>query len=248
VTEGRTAIGWGIAGAGSALAAALVLATLLAGNTARAIRAQGQTVEVKGFAEQRISSDWAEWRGRFTTRAALLADAYAQLERQQALVLEFLRERGVEADSVTLSPVQTQVLYTRNAKGVTTNQIFGYALSLQLAHGSSDIDLIERLARDSGALVKDGIEFTASHPRYLYTRLGELKIDLLAAATADARKRAETLAHNSGGAIGPLRFARQGVFQITPVNSTDVSDYGRNDTSSREKSAKAVVTIRYAIE
>jgi hypothetical protein len=47
---------------------------------------------------------------------------------------------------------------------------------------------------------------------------------------------------------GPLRYARQGVFQVTPANSAEVSDYGRNDTTSREKSIKAVATIRYAIE
>jgi hypothetical protein len=63
-----------------------------------------------------------------------------------------------------------------------------------------------------------------------------------------ARRRAEVLAENSRARIGMLRSARQGVFQITPANSTEVSDYGRNDTSAREKSIKAVVTIRYALE
>jgi hypothetical protein len=60
--------------------------------------------------------------------------------------------------------------------------------------------------------------------------------------------RAEELAKNSGSEVGTLKYASQGVFQITPVNSTDVSDYGIYDTSTVDKSIKAVVTIEYSIK
>jgi hypothetical protein len=60
--------------------------------------------------------------------------------------------------------------------------------------------------------------------------------------------RAEELAKNSGSEVGTLKYASQGVFQITPVHSTDVSDYGIYDTSTIEKSIKAVVTIEYSIK
>jgi hypothetical protein len=60
--------------------------------------------------------------------------------------------------------------------------------------------------------------------------------------------RAEELAKNSGSEVGKLKYASQGVFQITPVNSTDVSDYGIYDTTTIEKSIKAVVTIEYSIK
>ncbi len=59
--------------------------------------------------------------------------------------------------------------------------------------------------------------------------------------------RASSLAENSGSKVGALKYASQGVFQITPLYSTDVSGYGRYDTSTIEKSVKAVVTIEYSI-
>ena len=64
---------------------------------------------------------------------------------------------------------------------------------------------------------------------------------------ANAKKRAESIAKASGNKIGRIRSARMGVFQITPVNSYDVSDWGMNDTSSLEKKVNAVVNVEFAI-
>ena len=52
----------------------------------------------------------------------------------------------------------------------------------------------------------------------------------------------------TGNKIGAIRSAKMGVFQITPVTSTDVSDWGVNDTTSLDKKVMAVVTVSFAIE
>jgi uncharacterized protein len=44
-----------------------------------------------------------------------------------------------------------------------------------------------------------------------------------------------------------VRSARLGAYQVTPRNSTEVSDYGINDTSSREKDVTAVVSVTFAV-
>ena len=70
---------------------------------------------------------------------------------------------------------------------------------------------------------------------------------MLAEATSNAKKRAEQMAVSTGNKIGVMRSAKMGVFQITPVNSFDVSDYGLNDTTSLEKKVNAVVNVEFAI-
>ena len=45
-----------------------------------------------------------------------------------------------------------------------------------------------------------------------------------------------------------MRSSSLGVYQITPRNSTDVSDYGVNDTSSRLKDVTAVVSATFAVK
>ncbi len=71
---------------------------------------------------------------------------------------------------------------------------------------------------------------------------------MLAEATKNAKQRAENMVHATGNLIGTMRSARMGVFQITPVTSTDVSDYGENDTSALEKTVMAVVSVTFSIE
>ena len=71
---------------------------------------------------------------------------------------------------------------------------------------------------------------------------------MLAAATKDARERAEQIASQGGRKIRALRAAKMGVFQITPRNSSDTSAEGINDTTSREKTIRAFVSASFTME
>jgi hypothetical protein len=83
-------------------------------------------------------------------------------------------------------------------------------------------------------LIQEGVVVESSAPTYIYTKLADLKIEMLAEATKDATARARQIAENSGARLGAIREARMGVMQINPVHSTAVSDSGNNDTSSLE--------------
>ena len=72
-----------------------------------------------------------------------------------------------------------------------------------------------------------------------------MKKGLLEEATRNGYERARILASGGGGAVGPLASVPQGVFQIVPRSSVEVSDYGEYDTTSIEKTIKAVVTLDY---
>lgn len=237
----------GLVGLGIALGLALVAAAAILSNSFLAARSADQALEVKGFAEREIESDLAGWRGEFTTRDATLEAAHATLTAQRARVVALLTEAGVPDDARSLAPVRTQILFVHDVQGRVTNKIEGYALTQQVSITSRDIDLVLGAAAATDSLIREGIEFSSHSPEFFYTKLGELKIDMLRDATADGRRRAETLASAGGGELDRLVSARQGVFQITPANSNEVSDYGRNDTSTRTKSIKAVVTLRYAL-
>ncbi|MEP6847365.1 MAG: SIMPL domain-containing protein, partial [Acidobacteriota bacterium] len=47
--------------------------------------------------------------------------------------------------------------------------------------------------------------------------------------------------------IGSVRSAKMGVLQITPADSTEVSDSGMYDTSTIDKDMTAVVNISFAV-
>lgn len=64
----------------------------------------------------------------------------------------------------------------------------------------------------------------------------------------NALARAKQIASSTGSSVGALKSASKGVFQITPVNSTNVSDYGTYDTSLIDETVKAVITVRYFVK
>ena len=113
---------------------------------------------------------------------------------------------------------------------------------------SKDVERVAKVSRESTELIDAGVEFESDAPSYFYTKLDELKVEMLAKASANAKVRAESMVKATGNKIGLMRSARMGVFQITPVNSTEVSDWGVNDTSALEKKVTAVVTASFAIE
>ena len=71
---------------------------------------------------------------------------------------------------------------------------------------------------------------------------------MLALAAENAKQRAENMVKATGNKIGFIRSAKMGVFQITPINSTEVSGEGENDTSALEKKVTAVVNAAFSIE
>lgn len=71
---------------------------------------------------------------------------------------------------------------------------------------------------------------------------------MIKAATEDAQKRAEVLLGVTGNSPGNLIKARVGVFQITPLYSNEISDYGINDTSSLQKEITAVVSCDFEVK
>jgi hypothetical protein len=156
----------------------------------------------------------------------------------------------VSKDEIIASQISTETKYKhkKDDNGFETNEIESYCLGQYIQVQSNDVYKIARISRESTELIEHGIIFESKTPEYFYRKLEELKIEMLARATENAKQRAVNMAKSTENKIGFMRSARMGVFQITPVNSTEVSDWGENDTSSLYKKVTAVVTVSFAIE
>src|SRR6185295_1016018 len=163
-------------------------------------------------------------------------------------VKAYLISKGIRDDEITISSISSQTLHGRTPDGAETSEISGYSLRQELEVRSKDVQKIGQIAREATELINQGILIESMAPEYLYTQLGDLKIEMLAEAAKDAKRRAEQIAQSTDSSIGSVRTARMGVLQITPADSTDVSDSGMNDTSSLEKDITAVVNIGFAVD
>lgn len=82
----------------------------------------------------------------------------------------------------------------------------------------------------------------------MVSNLDDIKVKMVGEATKNAKARAESMIAGTNGKIGTMNSAKMGVFQIVPINSTDVSDYGINDTSSLEKKVISTVNVTFNVK
>ncbi|MGB9867405.1 MAG: SIMPL domain-containing protein [Bacillota bacterium] len=226
----------------------LVLCSWIVSRPAVEFVTSKKSITVTGSAKKEIRSDLIVWRASFSRRAQDLTKAYSLLKQDMAVVKEYLIQKGINEKEIVYWPVTTETIFASDPKtGMITRDISGYVLRQSIEIRSNDVDKVTTISRESTELIEKGIEFESYPPQYYYTKLNELKIDMLAEAAKDAMNRAEKIAASTGARIGNLRSAKMGVFQITPKNSTEVSDYGINDTSSLEKEITAVVNAEFAL-
>ena len=233
---------------GVALAIGLVLSSFILGWFYTKTKKGDEAVTVTGSARKRIKSDLVVWSAGVSYQAPQLADAYRSLSENIPRVKQYLIGKGIAENQITVSSISTQTLKQQNENGVETAEITGYSLRQQIEVRSNDVDKISQIAREATELINQGILIESNSPQYYYTKLGDLKIEMLGEAARDAKMRAEKIADSTGNNIGAVRSARMGVMQITAADSTEVSDAGISDSTTIDKDVTAVVNISFAVD
>jgi hypothetical protein len=224
--------------------AAVLTAHTLAG-TIHDARHTRDTVTVTGSARKPISADLVQWRVTVAREAAESAPAARRLHGDLAAVRTFLVQAGIPPAAISPSVVSTEPL----VENLPHHRIRRtYRVSQALRIETRKLDVVQAASTHVGDLVGRGIDVSAQSPAWVSTELSKAKLDTLEAATADARQRAQILVHGLGGKLGRMRSSSLGVYQVTPRFSTEISDYGVNDVSSREKDVNAVVSATFDVK
>lgn len=228
--------------------ATIVASVILSKGFLKVVKFTQQVINVTGSAQKNITSDYIVWTSGITRREADLPTAYKSLKDDLDKVLAYLQSKGVNKDEIIINQISTSKIFKKSKEGKDTNDVEAYELSQSVEVRSNDVQKIDKVSRESTELINQNIIFVSDAPSYFYTKLDELKIEMLAKATENAKQRADSMVKATGDKIGFMRSAKMGVFQITPVTSTDVSDYGVNDTSALEKKVMAVVSASFMID
>jgi len=234
--------------AGVALAIGLVVSSMIFGWFFAKSKKGDEAITVTGSAKKRIKSDLVVWSAGVSVQSPQLQEAYKQLSDGVPRIKQYLIGKGIPENQMTVSSITTMPLKKQDSNGVETSEITGYSLKQQVEVRSNDVDKIAQIAREATELINQGILIESNAPQYYYTQIGDLKIEMLGEAAKDAKVRAEKIAASTGNSIGAVRSAKMGVLQITPADSTDVSDSGMYDTSTIDKDMTAVVNISFAVD
>ncbi len=231
---------------------AIVGGLWIAGHYLNKAKGQPQTVSVVGGAERDFDSDLIVWNISYDVLNPDIKSGYAELKKMTQIVKKYLKDQGISEDEMDFHAVTNskETDYQYNSETHTSRTIFiGYRLTQSVRIESKNVEQVEKVQRQISELLDRGINVEDNGMAYYYTKLSDLKIEMLAEATENARMRAETIAKGAGSSLGELKVANMGVFQITAPNSPD-EDYswgGTFNTSSKKKRASINMRLTYYV-
>ncbi len=231
---------------------AIVLSAFWLGNSYVKRAKTNGSLSVTGHGKVDFTSDLIVWSGSFSQTSKDMQDAYSKLEKDREKVLNYFKNNGISEKEIVFKAVNTNYVYEDkySADGDYIGQDkIGFKLSQEVTITSNDVDLVEKLSREVTELINQGVNFYSNKPNYYYTKLADLKLELIQKATEDARTRAEKISKNSGSRLGSLISADMGVFQITgQYSNEDYSWGGVYNTTSKNKTASITVRLKYEVK
>lgn len=216
----------------------LVVGGYLLGDGLLRAKMADRSVTVRGLAERDVTADLATWTIAYSAQSTDLQSAQTDIDRDTTAITSFFKELGFEADA--LKPTGA------NVNQYSSNGIPQYTIRQRLSLRTNDIDKAQAAVARQFDLVRRGVVLEdGSGMSYTFTKLDEIKPEMVAAATKDARKSAEQFAEDSGTDVGGIKSATQGYFSIDSRDG-DAGGYGVTDTPY--KKVRVVTTVNFYLD
>ena len=227
---------------------ALIIFSLILSNAYKYKYRVNNTINVTGNAKKDFESDIVKWSADYSRKSMDLSQASEQLKQDRELVKQFLVGQGIDAKEILFNAVNInrEFSYHSDGSGNSYNTFTGYSLSQNVSVESRELNKVDNASREISTLISQGLELSSNTPNYYYSKLEDLKLELISQASDNAKQRADNIAKQAGASLGNLVRADLGIFQITGQNDNEEYSYGGVfNTTSRNKTANITVKTSY---
>jgi len=210
----------------------------LLGNAAIEFKQFDRSVTVKGLSEREYPTDIVIWPIQFTAAGNDLESLYNAIELNTKKIVSFLGNNGINTDEITLS---SPAITDKSAQqyGNNARAEFRYTAFQTVTVYSKNIDTVRSVMGSLSQLGKQGIVITGGNYNaqtdYIFTRLNDVKPEMIEEATKKAREVAEKFASDSQSSLGKIKRASQGQFSIS----------ARDKNNPHIKKIRVVSTVEY---
>ena len=198
------------------------------------------TADVKGLAERRVQADKAFWSIKYIVMGddkSEIQELYKKSEQDQEKIVTLLKESGFTEKEIRPGIINyyKKEFRDENQKLVDSkHQLIG-----EIEVQTENVNLVSEGRAKLNTLIALGLDLKNNPPTYHFTKLNDIKPEMLKEATRNARLAANEFATNAGVKVGGIRSARQGGFVIRDVGV----NYG--DTQKIEKDVRVVTNITF---
>lgn len=237
---------------GLCLAVGLAAGGWFVGKGMARFRSDTRTVTVKGLVEREVKADQAVWTLGLRRASDALPDAHQRISADRDAALAFLKKQGFTDAEIERQPTKTLDKLARDF-AQQGNERFRYVVTTAIVVKSANVDLVRASTGATDELLKGGVildggtEGGAANPRYVVSKFNDLRPQLLADATKNARAIAQQFAADSGASVGSIRSANQGNIQIFGSDGNDESA-PFSATSTPSKKIRVVSTFEFELQ
>ena len=219
----------------SIVMAAVILAVGLAN-----IITPERSVSVRGLAEREVDADLAVWNMSFSMGENSLESMQKSILEKTEVIKKYLIKHGLEESDFTVKPAAITD-NSLNSYMDQTKITYKFVAQQTILVRSGKIEAVKSAYADSLELVSAGIAVSQDYDSkvsYEFTKLNDIKPEMIAEATKNARTAAEQFAHDYNGKVGKIKKATQGLFTI------EDAAVGLED----KKSVRVVNTVEYLLK
>jgi hypothetical protein len=210
----------------------------------RSKMAEHRSVTVRGVSERNVTADLATWSVHFSHEGTELGPVQQSVDRQASAIRAFFQRAGFRPDEITDSDVALVREQPRDRDGKPVGpQKLTVSRSIQLR--TTDVMKARAAYSRQAELLRDGVELSGTSITYSFTGLNNLKPQMIAEATRNARSSAEQFARDSGVDVGRIKTASQGYFSVGARDGEDCDDCGSSGGSSPFQKVRVVTTVDY---
>jgi hypothetical protein len=211
------------------------------GDGLRRAKMAERTVTVRGVSERDVTADLATWSVSFSDEGTTLAPVQASVDDKSRAVRAFFEHAGFKPQEISDTATSASLGYDRDRK----EDRVSVSRSIQLR--SRDAMKVRSAYARQSELIRDGVPLSGSNVNYVFTRLNELKPQMIAEANRNARRSAEQFARDSGAEVGRIKTASQGYFSVGARDGDTCEECGSSGSGSPFQKVRVVTTIDYDI-
>lgn len=188
---------------------------------AKTNRSFDRTVVVKGLCEKQVEADKVIWPISYKIGGNDLNNLYSEVDLKNNKIKGFLTKAGISEDEITISALNIE---DNMATTYNNNAPFHYVITSVVTVCTGNIDLVLKLQNSLGDLISQGVPVGTGNSWenrtvFSFTKLNDIKPEMIEEATRNARAAAEKFAKDSHSSLGKIKTATQGQFSIEDRDS-----------------------------
>ncbi|MCB9030549.1 MAG: SIMPL domain-containing protein [Deltaproteobacteria bacterium] len=222
---------------GGLLCLGLISIGYLIGSSMIEFRSLERSVTVKGLSEREVPADTVIWPIKFISAENDVNLLYKHIEEKAGLVVKYLYDQGFDSKEISIN---TPYINDKQANSYSNAAVtYRYFANQTVTVYSHNIEKVRSAMNKITELGKSGVLVTgdeySERAEYLFTKLNDIKPEMIEEATRKSREVAQKFAKDSDSRLGKIKKARQGQFSIE----------NRDNNTPYIKKVRVVTSVEY---